>query len=160
MKGERKIRGKSKRNLRKGRKEKGKEKGSEGGRERSLSFPRRLWNVAYNSAPSRLPLGWPWMQSSSEDGSSRKCPSEHWVWGGDFTYLEHCILSSYGKLSIVILNWAVISTEDCIFYKMQSSNRILLSIFSRRLVATKKFTLFDHQGMLWALGRDRGRIGS
>lgn len=42
MKGERKIRGKSKRNLRKGRKEKGKEKGSEGGRERSLSFPRRL----------------------------------------------------------------------------------------------------------------------
>ena len=69
---------------------------------------------------------WGWPQCSpAQDGSSRKCPAEHRIWGRNFTYLEHCALSSYGKLSIVILNWVVIDTEDHIFYKMQLSNRML-----------------------------------
>lgn len=116
--GRKEGRGRSKRRIRKGRKE------EEGGSERRLSSRGGCEMLHSALYPPACLWGWP-RCSPAQDGSSRKCPAEHRIWGRDFTYLEHCALSSYGKLSIAILNWVVIDTEDHIFYKMQLSNRML-----------------------------------
>lgn len=116
--GRKEGRRRSKRLIRKGRKE------EERGRERRLSSRGGCEMLRAALCPPACLWGRPWC-SPAQDQSSGKCPAEHRIWGRDFTSLEHCALSSYGKLSIAILNWVVIDLEDHISYKMQSSNRML-----------------------------------